>query len=346
MRNKFRLFGFAIVGVALLAGVVLAADAGPPAYKLTATFKVGGDGGWDYATLGPDGRVLYVTRSTHTMAVDVADGKIIADMGPQQRSHGVALVPEVKRGFISDGGAGTVQIFDMKTHAILGSVPAASDADGIIYDRASNRVLVMCGDAHELVAFAPDVNPSGGKAAATVDLGGAPEFAVADGKGKMFVNIADKDEVAVVDTRAMKVVARWPTAPGARPTGISMDRATRRLFIGCRNQKLIVMDADSGKVVADFPIGAFVDATAFRDGLVFASCGDGTLTIIREVSADKFELAQVVKTELGARTMAVASTGAMIYLPTADLKFAPGSTPTHPRPLPVPGTFRILVVTQ
>jgi outer membrane protein assembly factor BamB len=204
----------------------------------------------------------------------------------------------------------------------------------------------MCGDAHELVAFAPDVNPSGGKAAATVDLGGAPEFAVADGKGKMFVNIADKDEVAVVDTRAMKVVARWPTAPGARPTGISMDRTTRRLFIGCRNQKLIVMDADSGKVVADFPIGAFVDATAYRDGLVFASCGDGTLTIIREVSADKFELAQVVKTELGARTMAVASTGAMIYLPTADLKFAPGSTPTHPRPVPVPGTFRILVVTQ
>ena len=346
MRNKFGRFGFAIVGVALLAGVVLAADAAPPAYKLTATFKVGGDGGWDYATLGPDGRVLYVTRVTHTMAVDVADGKIIADMGPQQRSHGVALVPEVKRGFISDGGAGTVQIFDMKTHAILGSVPAASDADGIIYDRASNRVLVMCGDAHEMVAFAPDVNPSGGKAAATVDLGGAPEFAVADGKGKVFVNIVDKDEVAVVDTRAMKVVARWQTAPGARPTGISMDRERRRLFIGCRNQKLIVMDADSGKVVANFQIGAFVDATAFRDGLVFASCGDGTLTIIREVSADKFELAQVVKTELGARTMAVASTGAMIYLPTADLKFAPGSTPTYPRPRPVPGTFRILVVTQ
>ena len=220
MRNKFGLLGFSIFAVALLVGVVLAADAEAPAYKLTATFKVGGDGGWDLATLGPDGRVLYVTRGTHTMAVDVADGKIVADIGPQQRSHGVALVPEVKRGFISDGSAGTVQIFDMKTHAILGSVPAAPDADSIIYDRASNRVLVMCGDAHELVAFAPDVNPSGGKAAATVDLDGAPEFAVADGKGKVFVNIADKDEVAVVDTHAMKVVARWPTAPGARPTGI------------------------------------------------------------------------------------------------------------------------------
>ena len=157
-----------------------------------------------------------------------------------------------------------------------------------------------------------------------MDLGGSPEFAVADENGKVYVNIEDKDEVAVVDTKQMKVVARWPTAPGSRPTGMSMDRATRRLFIGCRNKKLVVMNADDGKIVADFPIGAFVDATAFRDGLAFASCGDGTLTIVREVSADKFELAQVVKTELGARTMAVDPSGQMIYLPTADLTFPAG----------------------
>jgi DNA-binding beta-propeller fold protein YncE len=225
-------------------------------------------------------------------------------------------------------------------------VAAADDADGIIYDRASNRVLVMCGDAHQMVAIAPDVNPSGGKAAATVDLGGSPEFAVADEAGKVYVNIEDKDEVAVVDTKAMKVVARYPTGPGKRPTGMSMDRATRRLFIGCRNNKMIVMNADDGKIVADLPIGAFVDATAFRGGLAFASCGDGTLTVIREVSPDKFEVAQVAKTEPGARTMAVASTGEMIYLPTADLTFPGGFNPAHPRPVPVPGTFRILVVTQ
>jgi DNA-binding beta-propeller fold protein YncE len=345
MRNHLRLLMLAIA-VALAAASAIAAETPPPGYHLVATFKVGGDGGWDYATLKDDGRVLYVTRTTHTMVIDVASGKVLADIPGQQRSHGVALVPEAGRGFISDGGTDSVLIFDLKTRKPIGSVPAAADADAIIYDPASNRVLVMCGDAHQMVAIAPDVNPVGGKPAATVDLGGAPEFAVADGKGKVFVNIVDKDEVAVVDTKAMKVIARWPTAPGSRPTGLSMDRATRRLFIGCRNNKLLVMNADDGRIVADFPIGAFVDATAFRDGLAFASCGDGTLTIIREVSPDKFELAQVVKTQLGARTMAVDQTGVMIYLPTADLKFAPGSTPTHPRPIPVPGTFRILEVTQ
>jgi DNA-binding beta-propeller fold protein YncE len=337
------LFGFAILILALSASGY-PQEAGTPAYKLTATYKVGGDGGWDYATLHRG--ELYVTRVTHTMAIHVATGRVVADIGGQTRSHGVAIVPDAGRGFISDGGSGSVLIFDLRSHAVLGKVPAADDADGIIYDRASNRVLVMCGDAHQLVAIAPDVNPNGGKPAATVDLGGSPEFAVSDENGKVYVNIADKDEVAVVDTKQMKVIARWPTAPGSRPTGMSMDRTARRLFIGCRNKKLVVMNADNGKIVADFPIGAFVDATGFRDGMVFASCGDGTLTIVREVSPDKFELAQVVQTELGARTMALDPSGALIYLPTADLTFPPGSNPAHPRPAPVPGTFRILVVTQ
>jgi hypothetical protein len=344
MKNGLRVLFLLIVGVALAAGAGFAADAGTttPEYKLAATFKIGGDGGWDYAMLHSVD--LYVTRVTHTMVIDVSTGKVVADVGGLKRSHGVAIVPEVGRGFISDGGSGSVLIFDLKTHAVLGKVPAAEDADGIIYDRASNRVLVMCGDAHKLIAIAPDVNPNGGKPEATIDLGGSPEFAVADEQGK--VNIEDKDEVAVVDTKAMKVVARWPTAPGMKPTGMSMDRATRRLFIGCRNSKLIVMNADDGKIVADFPIGSYVDATAFRNGLVFASCGDGTLSIIREDSPDKFEVVQVLKTQLGARTMAVDPTGVMIYLPTADLTFSAGSNPAHPRPVPVPETFRILVVTQ
>jgi DNA-binding beta-propeller fold protein YncE len=344
MKNGLRVLSLFVVCVALATGVGFAADAGTPEYKLAATYKIGGDGGWDYATLHSG--ELYVTRVTHTMVIEVSTGKVVADISGQKKSHGVALVPEVRRGFISDGGSGSVLIFDMKTHAVLGSVPAADDADGIIYDRASNRVLVMCGDAHKLIAIAPDVDPNGGKPVATIDLGGSPEFAVADENGKVYVNIADKDEVAVVDTKAMKIIARWPTAPGMKPTGMSMDRASRRLFIGCRNSKLIVMNADDGKIVADFPIGAYVDATAFRGGLVFASCGDGTLTIVREDSPDKFEVVQVLKTQLGARTMGVDPTGVMIYLPTADLTFPAGSNPAHPRPKPVPGTFRILVVTQ
>src|SRR5260370_22908787 len=206
----------------------------------------------------------------------------------------------------------------------------------------------MCGDAHQMVAIAPDVDPKSGAASPTVDLGGSPEFAVGDGKGRVFVNIEDKDEVAVVDTNAMKVIAHWPLGPVKQPTGMSMDPVSRRLFVGCRNGKLVIMNADDGKIVADFPIGAYVDATAFDNGLVLASCGDGTLTVVREVSPNKFELAQTVKTHIGARTMAVDHNNGTIYLPTSDLILPPSPTPEnpHPRPQPVPGTFRILVVTR
>jgi outer membrane protein assembly factor BamB len=317
-------------------------------YKLTSTIKPGGAGGWDYATLDEAGKLLYVTRSTHTIVINVATGSVVHDIAGQQRSHGVALVPAVGRGFISDGKAGAVLIFDLNSGAVLGTVAAADDADAIIYDPASNSVLVFCGDAHRMIAIAPDVDPHNGKASAEVELGGSPEFAVADGLGKVFVNIADKDQVAVVDTKQMKVIARWPTGAGKQPTGMSMDRASRRLFVGCRNKKLVVMNADDGKVVANFPIGAVVDATAFNGGLVFASCADGTLTIVREVSADQFAPVETVKTELGARTMAIDQQSGTVYLPTADLTFprATSVATSHPRPIPVAGTFRILVVTR
>jgi len=317
-------------------------------YHVIRRMPVGGEGGWDFVTLDQDGRLLYVTRSTHTMIVDASTGKPVADIPGSLRAHGVALVPETGRGFISDGKDGSVIIFDLHTRATLGKIAAAPDADSIIYDPASRRVLVFCGDAHQMIAIAPDADPSNGKTAAAIDLGGSPEYAVADGRGKVYVNIEDKDEVAVIDTNAMKVIARWPLGPGKRPTGMSMDRATRRLFVGCRNSELIIMNADDGKVVADFPIGAGVDATAFNDGLVLASCFDGTLTVIREVSADKFEAAQTVRTELGARTMAVDSRSATVYLPTSDLTPPPAATSANPRPRPqpVPGTFRILVVTR
>jgi DNA-binding beta-propeller fold protein YncE len=317
-------------------------------YKLAASLKVGGEGRWDYVTLDPSGRLLYVTRSTHTMVVDVSTGKPVADIPGMRLAHGVALVPEAGRGFISDGKDGSVIVFDLKTGAVLGKVTAAPDADSIIYDPASRHVLVLCGDAHRMIAIAPDVNPKGGKAAAVVDLGGSPEYAVADGQGKVFVNIADRDEVAVVDTHAMKVIARWPVGSGKRPTGLSMDRATRRLFVGCRNQELVIMDAGNGKVLADFPIGIGVDATAFNNGFVLASCADGTLTFVREVTPQKFQAAQTLRTEPGARTMAVDGRSGTVYLPTSDLTPAPPATADNPRPRPMPvaGTFRILVVTR
>ncbi len=169
MKNSLRVLLLLIVGAAVAATAGFAANVATPEYKLSAAFKIGGDGGWDYATLHHG--VLYVTRVTHTMAIDVSTGKVVADIYGQKRSHGVALVPDAHRGFISDGGSGSVLIFDLKSHAVLGSVPAADDADGIIYDRASNRVLVMCGDAHKLVAIAPDVNPNGGQPAASCRSG-------------------------------------------------------------------------------------------------------------------------------------------------------------------------------
>jgi outer membrane protein assembly factor BamB len=257
------------------------------------------------------------------------------------------LVRAAGRGFISDGKAGAVLVFDLRSGAALGKVAAAADADSIIYDPASNRVLVFCGDAHRMVAIAPDIEPSSGKPSAAVDLGGSPEFAVADGRGRVFVNIADQDEVAVVDTKRMEVIARWPTGPGRRPTGMSMDRVSRRLFVGCRNKKLVVMDANNGKILADFSIGALVDATAFDDQLIFASCADGTLTIVREVSANKYELVERVRTEPGARTMALDEHSGTVYLPTADQFYPAASGGIVPaRPIPLPRTFRILVVTR
>ena len=194
-------------------GIRATAAAPEQTYALTRTIKVGGDGGWDYTTLDAAGKLLYVTRTTHTMVIDVATGKTVHDIPGTGHAHGVALVPDVGRGFISDGKGGDVVVFDLNTGATLGRVPAAEDADGIIYDPASNKVLVMCGRAHQMVAIAPDVDMKAGKASATVDLGGSPEFAVADGKGRVYVNIVDNDEVAVVDTHAMKVIARWPLAP-------------------------------------------------------------------------------------------------------------------------------------
>jgi DNA-binding beta-propeller fold protein YncE len=318
----------------LAIGIDVARGAESTAYSVKQTLAVGGEGGFDYATIDHDGKLLYLPRSSHTQVVDLASGRVVADIPDNARSHGVALVPDEGRGFISNGGDGTVQIFDLKSNKSLGKVKAADDADAIVYDPASKNVLAFCGDANVMVAVPANVDPKDGKASATVDLGGKPEFAASDGNGKVFVNLVDKDKVVVVDTKAMKVIDKWPVAPGGKPVSMAMDRNAKRLFIGCRNQKLIVMSSEDGKVIADLPIGAGVDATVFRNGLVFASCGDGTLPVIHETSPGKFEVAKVVKTAPRAKTMAIDETSGTIYLPTAE---GQGRSVT-------PGSFKVLVV--
>jgi DNA-binding beta-propeller fold protein YncE len=276
------------------------------------------------------------------MVIDPDSGKTVADIPGQKRAHGVAVVPQAGRGFISDGGGdGAVVIFDLKTNAVLGTIAAEPDADGIIFDPASGRVLVVSGDKGVLMTLKPDLDPKTGKLDSPIELGGKPEFLAADGKGNAYINLVDKNEVVAVDLKARKVTARWSVAPGGSPVGMSMDTRKRLLFIGCRNpQKLIVMSANDGKILAALPIGAGVDATKIDGDLAFASCADGSLAVARETSAGKFEIVQTVKTPLGARTMGVDPKTHMIYLPTSEFEAAAAGT----RPRSKPGTFMIVVV--
>jgi DNA-binding beta-propeller fold protein YncE len=230
-------------------------------------------------------------------------------------------------------------VFDLKTYAVLGRIPTMPDSDGIIYDSGVGRVLAVSGDGGALMTFKPDVDPKNGKIDPPIELGGAPEFLAADGEGKVYINLEDKDAVAVVDLHSRKVVARWPVAPGGQPVGMALDAKRHRLFIGCRKpQKIVVMNSDSGKVEASLPIGVGVDATKVMADKAFASCRDGSLTVAKEKNG-KFEVEQVVKTPDGARTMGVDETSHLIYLPTAELEPA-----TTGRPKPKPGTFMIVVV--
>jgi DNA-binding beta-propeller fold protein YncE len=315
-------------------------------WGVTKSFPIGGQGGWDYVTLDPQMHRLYVPRSTHTLVIDSESGKTIADIPGQKIAHGVAIVPEAGRGFISDGGGdGAIVIFDLKTNAVLGTIVAQPDADGIIFDPASGRVLVVSGDKGMLMSFKPDIDPRNGKIDAPIDLGGAPEFLASDGAGKVYVNLMDKNTVAVVDLNARKVTARWPVAPGGAPVGMSIDTKKRRLFIGCRKpQKLIVMSTEDGKIIADLPIGEGVDATKTDNGQAFASSRDGMLTVASETSPGKFEIVQTVKTRPGARTMALDPTTHRIYLPTAEYEEPSPGAARGPRMKP--GTFMIIVVAR
>ncbi|HVJ07191.1 MAG TPA: hypothetical protein VM554_02300 [Acidisarcina sp.] len=323
----------------LLAAALLPASA-QSQWKVEKTLHIGGEGGWDYVTVDAIQHRLFVTRTTHTMILDSQTGKTLGDVPGQKIAHGVAIVPKLNRGFITDGGGkGAILVFDLKTYAVLGRLAALPDADGIIYDAGTDEVLAVAGDSNALITFKPEIDPKNGKIDEPIQLGGAPEFLATDGAGKAYINLEDKDVVAVVDLKTRKVVDRWPVAPGGKPVGMAMDRATHRLFIGCRNpQKLVVMNAENGKVEASLPIGAGVDATAFDDGQAFASCRDGSLSVVGEKTG-MFAVEQSVKTPDGARTLGLDETHHRLFLPTAE--FEPATTG---RPKAKPGTFMIVVV--
>lgn len=326
-----------VIGLLISAPLV---SLGESQWSTKTTFQIGGEGGWDYVTVDGQNHRLFVTRTTHTQVIDTDSGKVIGDIPGQKTSHGVAIVSKLNRGFITDGGdSGAIVVFDLTTYAVLGKIAALPDADGIIYDEKTDRVLAVSGDGGALMTFNPDIDLQNGKVDPPIALEGKPEFLATDGSGKVYVNLVDKNAVAVVDLNSRRVIARWPVTPGGRPVGMSMDSKSRRLFIGCRNpQKLIVMNADNGAIESSLPIGVGVDATVYYDGEAFASCRDGSLISARS-GTDGFEIAQTIKTPEGARTMGIDLATHRIYLPTAEFEAA-----TTGRPKPKPGSFMIVVI--
>lgn len=309
-------------------------------WTVVKTLPIGGDGGWDYVTVDPQSHRLFVTRTTHTQVIDADSGKVLGDIPGQTRSHGVAIVPKLNRGFITDGGGnGAITIFDLTSYSVLGRITTVPDSDGIIYDEKTNHVLAVSGDAGVLLTFKPDIDPKNGKIDPPIALGGAPEFLAADGAGRVYINLEDKDLVAVVDLASRKVVARWPVAPGGHPVGMAMDPLKHRLFIGCRNpQKLVEMNSETGKVESSVSIGAGVDAVGLAQGHALASCRDGSL-IAAAMDPQGLKVDQIIKTPEGARTLGIDASTHRIYLPTAE--FEPATTG---RPKAKPGTFMIVVV--
>jgi DNA-binding beta-propeller fold protein YncE len=310
-------------------------------WQVVKTFQIGGQGGWDYLTVDPQAHRLYVPRTTHTMVIDAESGKTVADIPGQKNAHGVALATAAGRGFISDGGGdGAIVIFDLKTHAVLGSLAAMPDADGIIFDPTSGHVLVVSGRGKALMSFKPDIDPKNGRIDESIALRGEPEFLAADAAGRVYINLMDTHEVAVVDFKARKVVANWPVAPGGLPVGMAIDARNGRLFIGCRGpQKLIVMSTKDGKVLSDMPIGESVDAVKLDTGRAFASTAGSQLFVAGETSPGKYSIMQTVKTGEGARTMGLDPTTHRIYLPAAEYE-----TGANGRRTLKPDTFMILVV--
>ena len=300
----------------LLFGLIVAPVFSSDDYHVVKKIPVPGTGSWDYLTVDEGARRLYVSHGTQVEVLDVDSGAIVGQISNTPGVHGIALASELGRGFVSDGQSSTVTIFDLKTLKHITEVSVGKKPDAIIFDSATSRVFAFNGDGKSATA----IDAATGNVAGTVDLGGGPEFAAADGKGSVFDNLEDESVVLKIDARKLKVEQRWPTAPCASPSSMAMDRANRRLFLGCRSKVMAVMNADTGQVITTLPIGDHVDATAFdpETKLIFNSNGEGTITVIRQDSADKYSVVETVKTLPRAKTMALDPQTHWLFLSTAE----------------------------
>lgn len=327
-------------------GIFLAASLAVVAenpYHIVGRYPVGGEGGWDYVTLDSSARRLYLSHGTQVDVLDADTGKKLGVIPDTPGVHGIAIVHSSKHGFTTNGREGKVSVFDPSTLALIKKIDVGKGPDGIYYDAGSNRVFTCNHGSHDITA----IDPTRAEVVGTVNVGGDGEGAVTGKDGLIYVNLEDEGEIAVFDPKTLEVKHRYPIgAKGA--TGLAYDAETNRLFTGCNEKPtLVVMDAGSGKVVANFPIGAGVDWVSYDPGekLVFASSGDGTLSVFRQKSADAYEDLGRVKTQAGARTMAFDPKTKKIFLPTAEVVTAPASGPSkRPQRKVTPGTFQVVVV--
>ena len=339
----FSIFSMTMIMVFLTFSLSLPASAADAGYHLLKRITIGGEGGWDYLTVDSSARRVYISRGTHVLVLDADSYKVVGDIPDTPGVHGIALASEFRKGFISNGRENTVSMFDLKTLKTLQKIKVGQNPDAILYDPATHRVFTFNGKSQDSTA----IDAATGSVLGTIALGGKPEFAVSDRQGQIFVNIEDKSLMAVLDPRSLQVKSKWDLKPCQEPSGLALDRAHNRLFAGCDNKLMTVVDGAKGNVIANLPIGEGVDATSFDPDtqLAFSSNGEGTLTVVHEDSPDKFRVVENVKTEEGARTMALDEKTHNVFLVTARRVPPPAPTAenSHPRPSVVPGTFVVLV---
>lgn len=335
----------AALALCLLASSAMPLRAQGP-YHVEHEWKLGGDGGWDYLSIDPQSKLLYITRGDHVMVVDTSQGKQVADITGLHGTHCVVFSSDGEHGYITDGGANQVAKFNRKTNTIEKTIAVGDHPDGAVFDPATETVWAFNGRGHSVSV----IDTSTDTVVATIDLPGKPEFPVADGHGNIYDNIEDKSEIVRLDAKDHKLTATWPVAPCESPSGLAIDREHRRLFAVCDNKMMAIVDADSAKVVATPAIGEGPDAARFSPQglLAFSSNGGGSLTVIHEDSKDKYSVLQDLATKRGARTLAMEPDGSRIYLATAEFGPRPAPTAENPRPRPslVPGSFEIIVVAK
>ena len=346
MTRMFRLASpgcLAFVGALVLVLVTAHAQAGPQ-YRIAHEVPVPGDEAWDYLTFEPGGHRLFIAHGTRVQVVDTDKLAVAGEIADTPGVHGIALAPDLGRGYISAGRSGVIVVFDLKTLARLKEIKTSGEnPDAILYDAASQRVFTFNGRGRNVTA----VDAKTDAVIGTIPLDAKPEFAVADGNGRIYVNLEDKNSLAVIDPQKLSVTSVWPISGCEEPSGLALDAVGQHLISVCSNKVMALIDAASGHVLGTAPIGAGVDAAAFDPGsrLAFASCGEGTLTVVSQGASGALR-AQSVPTRRGARTMALDVRTHRIYLVTADFGAPPAATPEHPHPRPaiLPGSFRLLVL--